>query len=212
MKILMINPNSSTYTDKCLKEKIKVLNMSDIVDVAHMKSGPELMLTYKEMAEVLPEMMQIVEKGEYDAYIVGCHSDPNLDVLKEISKKPVLGIGEVSMKMASLFCNGFAIVSPSEKSVARKWLLARKYNCEQLYKGAVFPAENCRQSLLEAARRAQNDFYVDGVILGCANYTNYDKYIQKETGLKVIDGVSYALILAKSLVEYEKYLEVKSID
>jgi allantoin racemase len=35
-------------------------------------------------------------EDDFDAFVIACHDDPNLDAMKEITAKPVVGIGEAS--------------------------------------------------------------------------------------------------------------------
>ncbi len=119
MKILVINPNSDEQTRLRIVEKVHKFARSDWeVDVISLKSTPKLMVSYEDEAKAIPEMEQIIREGsQYDAFIDACHSDPNLDFLQEITEKPVVGIAEASMKMASMEGNGFAIISPSVFSI-----------------------------------------------------------------------------------------------
>ena len=119
MKILIINPNSDEETDERLRRKAAAYGKGDYeVDVVHVKAAPKLVATMEDCAKGLPEMMEYIRQGnEYDAFIVACHSDPNLDVLKTMTDKPVVGIAEASMKIASMYCNGFAVISPSPASI-----------------------------------------------------------------------------------------------
>ncbi len=207
MKILIINPNSDELTDACIRQKADAFVQGAYeVSVVHVRSTPKLVSSYRDAAAALPEMMEMVLQGSgYDAFIVACHSDPNLDVLKEITDKPVVGIGEASMKIASMYCNGFAIISPSVKSVPKKRTLAGKYYCSELYKGAEVSAGNEEEKLYLAAKKAVENSHVDGIILGCANYANADKYIERKLGIKVFDGVACALIIASGMVMYNSY-------
>ena len=119
MRILIINPNSDTHTDSVMAVKAKALALPDVdVDVIHMNSAPKLVCSYEEQAVSIGEMVDAVKKTEdmYDAFIIACHSDPNLDLIREITSKPVIGIAEASMKIASMMGNGFAVISPSPKS------------------------------------------------------------------------------------------------
>ena len=207
MKILIINPNSDEQTDERMRRKAAAfVHDAYGVAVTHVSSTPKLMATMADAAAGLNEMLDIVKNGtEYDAFIVACHSDPNLDILKTITEKPVIGIAEASMKIASMFCNGFAVISPSERSIPMKWTLARKYYCGELYRGFAICAENDDESLYEAAKRAVEQSHVDGIVLGCANYTGADRYIEKRLGIKVFDGVACALMIASGMVMYKQY-------
>ena len=197
MKILIINPNSDAETDERLRKKAAAFVRGAYqVDVTHVAATPKLIATPEDAAKGLPEMMELVRQGEeYDAFIVACHSDPNLEVLQAITDKPVVGIAEASMKIASMNCHSFAVISPSARSISPKPPLARKYLCQ----------DNDSENLCRAAERAVEHSHVDGIVLGCANYANADAYIEKKLGVKVFDGVACALMLAAGLAMYRRY-------
>ena len=65
--------------------------------------------------------------------------------------------------------------------------------------------ENDSENLCRAAERAVEHSYVDGIVLGCANYANADAYIERKLGVKVFDGVACALMLAAGLAMYRRY-------
>lgn len=207
MKILIINPNSDENTDHCIQKKAEEFAAGRYqADVCHITSAPRLIASYEHMAMELPEMMKIIrKKTEYDAFIIACHSDPNLDVLKEICAKPVVGIAEASMKLASMYCNGFAILSPSVKSIPKKWTLAEKYHCGTLYKGAAVCEGDDKESVYRAACEAVERYHVDGIVLGCANYALTDRYVEEKLGIPVFEGVACALMLAVGMASYENY-------
>lgn len=209
MKILVINPNSDEETNQRLREKAeKLAGGAYSVDVACVKTAPKLMATYEDIANDIPEMRRMVaEGGQYDAFVIACHSDPNLDLIREITPKPVFGIAEASMKMATMYGNSFAVISPSVKSISKKIAIARKYNCEPYFKTTRVCASNEDEDLYRAAKSAVDEDHVDCIVLGCANYANADRYIEKKLGVPVFEGLACALILASGFVMYRKYLE-----
>ena len=77
-------------------------------------------------------MIELVKnnRDKYDAFIIACHCDPNLDAIQEISDKPVIGIGEASMRIASILGHRFAILQTTEESVPLKEALVRKYQLQ----------------------------------------------------------------------------------
>ena len=115
------------------------------------------------------------------------------------------------MKIASMNCNCFAIISPSEGSIPKKRTLARRYLCQDLYKGAEVCPDNENESLYQAAKRAVERSHVDGIVLGCANYTNADAYIEHRLGVKVFDGVACALMVAAGMVMYRTYKQNQEV-
>lgn len=209
LNILIINPNSDLETNRILKAKADAFSGKDCnVDCVNVKNAPKLVSSYEDYCRSTPEMIEIVREGQekYDAFIVACHSDPNLEVLREISAKPVVGIGEASMRFATMMGNGFAVISPSPKSISKKYALARKYHCDHLLKTIQVSASDDEKDLLAAALKATKAAApVDVIVLGCANYANADKYLERELGIPVLDGLACALILASGLAAYRKY-------
>lgn len=208
MKILIINPNSDIETNRIMQKKANsFVNGTYEVECVNVKNAPKLVSSYEDYAKSTPEMIDIVRNSgdKYDAFIVACHSDPNLDVLREITDKPVVGIAEASMKFASMHGNSFAVISPSKKSISKKFALARKYHCNDLLKIIKVSKSDNEEDLLEASRMAVEEGNVDVIVLGCANYAGSDKYIEKQLGITVLDGVACALIMASGLAAYKKY-------
>lgn len=205
MRILIINPNSDDHTDAVMAQKAKNMALPGAeVDVVHVTNAPKLVCSYEEQASSGAEMIELVRstRETYDAYIVACHSDPNLDLVREIAGKPVVGIAEASLKLAASMGNGYAVISPSPNSISKKIALAHKYHCDDLLRTIKVTKSDDKEDLLEAAKRAREEFGVDVIVLGCANYANADGYIERELGVPVLDGVACALIVASGLVSY----------
>ena len=206
MRILVINPNSDEETEKVLNRKAEFFRSQKlIIYTTSLKKTPKLMVSKLHWAQALPEMVDIVSKSEYDGFVIACHADPNLDVLKEISNKPVVGIAEASMKIASMVGNGFAIITPSLKIVTNKRALARKYFCEDLYVTTEVPGNNTYEEVLASCVRASKVKGVDSIILGCANYAEYDTSIEEELGITILDGLSCALAIIPGLAHYQNH-------
>lgn len=212
MKILIINPNSDENTDKILLRKAKAFSLPGTeTDVIHVKNAPRLICTYEDRAASAEEMAEIIRStaDQYDAYIIACHGDPNLDLVREISGKPVVGIAECSMKYAAAMGNGFAVISPSLNFVSRKIALARKYYTDGLLRTVIATKSSSKEDLVEACQKARNTFGVDVIVLGCANYAEHDAYLEREIGIPVLDGVACALFTAAGLAHYQKYKETR---
>lgn len=209
MKILIINPNSDENTNKILREKVGRMSFPDVdVDVTSISYMPKLVSCYRDVAKSAPGMIELVENDTvYDGYIVGCHLDPNLEVLREITEKPVIGIGEASLRVASMMCSRFAVVSPSKNSERRKVKMIHNCFCDEQYTGTVVPECFSEQSIVDAAGQAVEKWNVDGIVLGCANYALFDNLIEKKYGVKCFDGAACALLLAVGMSIYQKQKE-----
>jgi allantoin racemase len=171
--------------------------------------APKFIDTYEDQAKAAPGMVQMVRENEneYDAFIVACHCDPNLDLIKEITKKPVIGIGEASMKIASMLGHSFSVVSTAKHSIPNKQALIRKYHLEGVMASVRSPEnETCEcsdeEKFLQAAKLAVKEDMAEVIVLGCAGMAGLDRNMEKELGVPVLDGVVCALIIAEGLVKY----------
>lgn len=211
MKILIINPNSSLdMTDVIQKSAENFVNGEYEVMTLPTEGAPIFIDTYKDHAIAAKGMLDIVKKyeDEVDAFIVACHCDPNLDLLKEITCKPVVGIGEASMKMASMLGHRFSVISTSQHSVPNKQALIRKYHLEGCLASVKYPRaelEGCscteEQIYLETSKDAINEDMAEVIVLGCAGLAGLDKKIQEQVKVPVLDPIVCALIMASGLVK-----------
>ena len=208
IRILAINPNSDENTCELIRKTVEKFPLGGaVVDVIRLVTAPVLVASYEDRIASVGELMQVLRENEdkYDAFILACHADPNLELAQEISSKPVVGIAEASMKLAASMGNGFVVLSPTIKTQSRKYAMAHKYHLSDFLKGVVVPASNDHEDLLEAAREALKIPCVDAIVLGCANYTGADGYLEQQLGVPVLDGVACALFLAEGLARYQRY-------
>lgn len=209
MKILIINPNSDESTAEVLRKTASTFLQGRIqADVVSMKTAPPLVVTYEDQAACVKELAATIRacREEYDAFILACHADPNLDLARELAAgKPVFGIAEASIHMAAMTSGGYAVLTPSEKIIPKKFALARKYHCENQLKTVVVSKGNDPDSLLAAAKEARKVPNVGAIVLGCANYSGADGYLEAALGVPVFDGLIWALILAEGTVRSRSY-------
>lgn len=210
MKILIINPNSNKEMTRTIQKTAEEFAANEFtVKCKRNPEAPDFIETYEDEIKTAPGMIQMVREneGSFDAFINACHCDPNLDVLKEITDKPVLGIGEASMRMAAMLGHKFSVISTSPHSIPNKEALIRKYHLQDVAASVRAP-EKDRQFVDEedayfqtALDAIQNDG-AEVIVLGCAGLSGLDKRLQEKLGVPVLDGVICALIIAAGLVRY----------
>lgn len=210
MKILIINPNSNRdMTASIQKTADSYVGEDCQVKCVSTEGAPRFIENYEDTALAADGMIRLVRENENncDAFIVACHCDPNLDVLKEISNKPLVGIGEASMKIATMLGHKFSVLSTSAHSIPIKEELVRKYHLQDLLASVRVPrGEDDNHGVEETYfRMAQEALDKDGaevLVLGCAELTGLDKTLTKRLKVPVLDGVICALIIACGLVRY----------
>ncbi len=209
-KILIINPNSSVEMTEAIHRNAVAFAGEDMdLTTVPTPGATPFIATYEDHAMAAPGMVRLVRdrQNEFDAFIVACHSDPNLDLLKEITRKPVVGIAEASMKLATMLGHSFSVIAPMERTVPNKKALADKYGLTRdlasVRPGSVEKGTDEAERLIAAGRRAIVEDKAEVLVLGCAGFAGIDKRMEKELGVPVLDGVVCALIVASGLVKYD---------
>ena len=211
MKLLIINPNSDeSMTQAILSSATRFSRNNFDVSCLSTPGAPPFIDTYLDIAAAMPVMAELLHKHEadYDGFIVACHCDPNLDLMKESTDKPMVGIGEASMKIATMLGHRFSVISTDERSVPNKEALIRSYHLQDLAASVRSPApawadESEHNQYLLTARAAVDEDMAEVIVLGCAGMTGLDKRLESELGVPVLDGVVCALIIASGLVKYQ---------
>ena len=209
MKILIINPNSSVEMSAAIQNVAEIYANGDFeVKTVPTPNAPEYIDYYIDQAIAAPGMMQIVKENEaeYDAFIVACHCDPNLDLLKQITDKPVVGIGEASMKLATMLGHSFSVVSAGKHSIPNKRALIHKYGLDNDCASVRGPKDDFDDPTVEgpylnAAKIAMEEDLAEVIVLGCAGFAGMSEKMSAELGVPVLDGVVSALIIATGLVK-----------
>ncbi|MBS4026520.1 MAG: Asp/Glu/hydantoin racemase [Clostridia bacterium] len=209
MKILIINPNSDKAMTAAIEKTAKNY-ANELFQVVCMQTqgAPLFIETYADQMMAAPGMVKILKENEkdYDAFIVACHCDPNLDLLKESTNKPVIGIGEASMKIASMLGHSFSVVSSDKHSIPNKEAIIRKYHLQDTCasvrapesKGLIKP----KDLYLEASKLAIDEDMSEVIVLGCAGMSGLDKELEEVLNVPVLDGVVCALILAEGFARH----------
>ena len=211
MNLLIINPNSDEQMSQAILSSATQFSDGDFdVDCLSTPGAPAFIDTYQDAAAALPGMVELLKQHEteYDAFIVACHCDPNLDLMKELTDKPMVGIGEASMKIATMLGHRFSVISTDSRSVPNKEALIRSYHLQDLLASVKFPIASLEnrsdeEKYLLTAQAAIEEDMAEVIVLGCAGMTGLDKRLEQKLGVPVLDGVVCALIIAAGLVKYQ---------
>ena len=120
MKIFIINPNSDPEMADAIEKVAMEYAAGRYEVVCRCTPGaPKFIETYEDQIRAGAGMIQMVRENdaEYDAFIVGCHYDPNLDAIKEVTTKCVVGIGEASLKIATMLGHRFSLLTTDQHSI-----------------------------------------------------------------------------------------------
>ena len=218
MKIQVINPNTSL----AMTESIGVAARSvaragtEIISVCP-TFGPASIESYYDEYLCVPGILDEIHKGEADkadAYIIACYGDPGLSAAREVTTKPVIGIAEASLCIASILAARFSIVTVIprihtmlEEMVAHYGFRHRVVSIRTtpLY---VLDVEKdparALQMLHAEARKAKDEDDAEAILLGCAGFAQFATELEEDLNIPVLDGVVCAVKLAEAIVELGK--------
>jgi len=212
LKILCINPNSSPEVTEGIEKICKKYALPGTeVEIISIKEAPSGIESYHDAAISEKYLLERIEEweGKYDGFIIACHSDIGVDLLRELTAKPVIGIGEASMLLALPLGHKFSILSLKRKKIPQKEDLVKKYGLENRCAsiratglGVVANDKEKREKLIQEGEKAVKEDRAEVLILGCAGMAGMDKEIEKAVGVPVIDGVVSALLIVESFIRY----------
>ncbi|CAF1384100.1 unnamed protein product [Adineta steineri] len=159
---------------------------------------------------------------QYDGFLVACFSEhPLVEMLREHSDKPVVGIMEASLVHATLLGHRFGIVTTN-----KEWesLLAKSvrnmtldHRCGGIKATNISPAslklagqDIVNVAIAEAARELVEKNGCDVIVLGCAGMSGLESTVQQSvitlgSKIAVIDAVVAGYEVLLELVDMQKH-------
>ena len=210
MRVLIINPNSDAGMTSAIQESALAYaeGAFEVVTLST-PDAPRFLESYQDEIRCGPGLMKIFRDHEdaYDAFVIACHSDSHLDAARELTLKPVIGIGEASMKLASFLGHNFSVVTTHQHSVPGKLRQVRALHLQDLLVSIRAPEDGEEgwtnaELFMELSRRAVEEDGAEVIVLGCAGLSGMDRQIQDTLKVPVLDGVACALILASGFIQY----------
>ncbi|RAV15563.1 aspartate/glutamate racemase family protein [Paenibacillus contaminans] len=216
MKIKMINPNTTVSLTQTLQwlAQAWVRPTTELIAVSP-PMGPASIESYYDdhlaAAGVFHEIARSEQEDPADGYVIACFGEPGLWGARELTSKPVLGIAEAAMHMASMLSPSFTILSALNRSKVMMEQLVYRYGMERKLR-SVRPTsisvldihndpENSIRRAVELCRKAVEEDGAESVILGCASLSLHREAIEREAGIPVIDGLLAAVKFCEAFAE-----------
>jgi allantoin racemase len=215
MKIMVINPNTSTaMTDHMRRELMQIKRPETELTVTCPDKGPISIESAYDEALAIPPTLKLVGQANregYDAVILACFSDPGLFAAKEISDILVVGIQEISLRMATTLGSKFTILTlfkeripHKEADVWRNKLTPYLASVRELGMSVLETDEKpdlAKQRIMTVAQQAVEDDGAEVIVLGCAGMVGYAREAAERLGVVVIDPTSVTLKVTEAMVE-----------
>lgn len=214
MKILLINPNTSTGMTAGIAAAARAVASPGTEVLAVQPSfGPVSIESHFDEAIAaagVAEQSRQADALRVDAVVVACFGDPGLDAAREATSAPVIGIAEAAFQAASLLSTGFSVVTTMTRTCVMAERLLQRYGMAGACRGVhgtdvpVLALEHCDEATLArleaTALEALEKDRSGAIVLGCAGMAPLCSTLATRLGVPVVDGVAVAVKWAESLV------------
>ena len=207
--ILVINPNSTEAVTRAMNEACVPLRIpgGPAIECATLKEGPPGIETQRDVDSVVGPLIRIVGEREkdYGAFVIACFSDPGIHSVRELTKKPVLGIAECGILTALTLGQKFGVIAILQKSIARhlRYIAAlgvadRLVGELPVGLGVTELADEKKTfaRLVETGTKLRDDHGANVVVMGCAGMAPYRKPLQDALGIAVVEPTQAAVAMA----------------
>ena len=212
MRLLVVNPNTTaSMTAKFGAAARRAAGPGTEVLAVNPAQGPVTIEGYYDEAMSLAGMLDLIRQADgYDAVVIACFDDSELDAARCLTDKPVVGVGEAAYHMASMIANRFSVVTTLAQSVPalehnlQRYGLAARCARVRASEVAVLdlerPGSDAAVRISAEIGRAVLEDRAEAIVLGCAGMTDLADRLAAEHGLPVLDGVTCAVGLVEAMV------------
>ena len=208
-KILVINPNSTDAVTRGIDEACAPLRMpgGPGIDCVTLKEGPPGIETQQQVDGVVRPLQRLVRESEadYAAFVVACYSDPGLHVLRELTRKPVLGISECGILTALTLGQKFGVIAILRQSIPRHLRYMGALGVMDRLAGELpvglsvvelTDQDKTFGRMAEVGKRLREEHGADVIVMGCAGMARYRKPLQEAVGVPVVEPTQAAVTMA----------------
>ena len=206
--ILVINPNSTEAVTRGIDEACAPLRMpgGPSIDCVTLKEGPPGIETQQHVDGVVAPLLKLVRKNEkrYAAFVIACYSDPGLHSIREITKKPVLGISECGILTALTLGQKFGVIAILRQSVPRHLRYVGALGVGERFAGELpvglrvvelSDEKKTFRRMVEVGKALRDTHGADVVVMGCAGMARYRRPLQDAIGIPVVEPTQAAVAM-----------------
>jgi Asp/Glu/hydantoin racemase len=208
-RILVINPNSTEAVTRGIDEACAPLRIEGGpgIDSVTLREGPPGVETQQHVDGVVAPLINLVRQREkdYDAFVIACYSDPGLHSIREVTKKPVLGISECGILTALTLGQKFGVIAILKQSIARHLRYVGALGVSERMAGELpvgLPVTELSDEkktfgrMVEVGKALRDTHGADVVVMGCAGMARYRKPLQDEIRIPVVEPTQAAVAMA----------------
>lgn len=212
MEVHVLNPSSRTDTGitEMLADSLAWLSGPALPTIrcVTLEDGPNGISTVRDSDEAAPAVFRYVERTtEAEGFVVACFSDPGVLGARQLSGKPVIGIGEAGFAQAIALGDRIGTISVSKGGARKVGRQARHLGLSLrhvahrdlgLDYGDLQHRDRVIDSLTAHARDMVAREGVDVILLAGAGMAASIAEVQRATGLPIVDPTQAAVSMLVS--------------
>lgn len=215
--LLVINPNSLTGVTHSIAAtaNVQFRDASVRLTYATLVGAPPGIATQRDADRAAVLVADAIERNlqgtdAADAFVLACYSDPGLAAAREITRRPVIGIGQAALGAATALGERVGVVAITRGSIARHWRAYRAYGLAQHIAGEravdLSVAESGDETravprIADTARALIERDGADVIVLGCAGMAALRERIEAAVGVPVVEPCMTAIALAANVLK-----------
>lgn len=214
-RLLVVNPNTTQSMTQSIVEAARryARPETEIVGLTAPWGAPSIEGYFEGFLSAAAVMQAVMTyPGPYDAVVMAGFGEPGREGVRELVDVPVMDITESAMLMACTLGYRFSVITtleraiPSIEEVVCSLGLERRCASVRALGLAVLALERepdlTKRRLAEEAEKALERDGAEVIVLGCGGLGGFDKVLQTQLNVPVIDGIVAAVKLAEACCEY----------
>lgn len=206
--ILVINPNSTQSVTRAMDEACEPLRMTGgpAIECVTLEEGPPGIESQRDVESVVGPLVRIVSEREQDhgAFVIACFSDPGIHALRELTKKPVLGIAEAGILTALMLGQKFGVIAILRQSVTRHLRYMGALGVTDRLAGELplglgvtelNDEKKTMGRMVATGEKLRDAHGADVVVMGCGGMAPYRKRLQDALGIPVVEPTQAAVAM-----------------
>jgi allantoin racemase len=150
-------------------------------------------------------------REDADAFVLACGNDPGLDACRQATTRPVVGLLEAGIHVASLLGATFSVAVLAPEKVNQMRALVRGYGLADRLASVIAMETSATElfaepeagyaALRDRCARARDEDAAETIVLPGAAMAPVAERLAADLGMPVVDGLSAALRLAEALAD-----------
>ncbi|MDC0456399.1 aspartate/glutamate racemase family protein [Alphaproteobacteria bacterium] len=210
IEICIINPYATDKSNAKLKQCVsEVIDKNSTVYINQNSNLEDYYSYYLETANVSKIVKEIESNNSSDAFIIACYEDTGIDVIRKITSRPVIGIGEAAFYTANIIANKFSIItnlSASHEALKNnliKYDLDHKCVSLKSIEVPILDMETMSKSNIKKLENEINrticEDKPEAIIITSPGILNLTKFFSERFNIPIVEGVTAAATLLENL-------------